>query len=187
MPRYWFVRHGESQAQISDWPGADCDVPLSEAGRAQARALSLILPALPIQRVLCSTFARAIETANLALEHTRHQPTLIADLRERFAGDWLGLFRQSEEMRRQLAQWTFRPPKGESVRDTTLRAITALAKSEDNADTIVFSHGRLIAGVLTLLDRLDPHAAAIHAVANCTLIEREIEPGQWARLLKNLP
>ncbi|MCC6574231.1 MAG: histidine phosphatase family protein [Planctomycetes bacterium] len=186
MPTFWFVRHGESVAQVSDWPGADCDVPLSDAGRAQARALSLQLPGLPIGRALCSTFLRAVETAQIALEHTRHAAIPVDDLRERFAGDWVTLFRQDAEKRKHLAHWEFTPPRGESVRDATRRGLTALAKLESRDDTIVFAHGRLIAGILTVLDAKDPRSLEIHAVPNCQLIERDVSPGTWARLLKEL-
>lgn len=186
MPIYWFVRHGESQAQVSDWPGPDSDVPLSDVGRAQARALSLQLPALAIERALCSPFVRAVETATLVLAHTRHQPVKVDDLRERFAGDWLKLYQRSPEMRQQMARWDFQPPGGESVRQATRRGLAALAAHENGADTIIFSHGRIIAGLLTLIDGLDPRKTEIHAVPNCTLIERELAPGQFAFLLASL-
>lgn len=183
MARYWFVRHGQSLAQISDWTGPDPEVPLSDAGREQARALALQLPALPVERALCSPFARALETAALALERTRHVPTHVHGLRERYAGDWLRLYRQDARMQRQLARWDFRPPNGESIRDATLRGLRALAEIESPEDTIVFSHGRIIAGLLTILDGKNPLAADIFAVPNCTLIEREVAPGAWAALL----
>ena len=184
MAQYWFIRHGESVAQVSTWPGDDADVPLSPRGIEQARALAATVAALPVERVLCSPFVRARETARHLLAQTRHEPAFVADLRERFAGEWSKIFHRDAAMQAQLAQWEFRPPQGESVRDAALRGLRALARHEQEAHTLVVAHGRILAGVLTLLDGRD-WSLGVKSLENCVLAEREVAPQTWTRLLES--
>jgi alpha-ribazole phosphatase len=185
MAQYWFIRHGESVAQVSTWPGDDPEVPLSPRGVEQARALAKGVSALPIERVLCSPFVRARETARHLLADSRHEPTFVSDLRERFAGEWSKIFHRDAAMQAQLAQWEFRPPNGESVRDAALRGLRALAEHEREAHTLVVAHGRILAGVLTLLDGRD-WCKGVKSLENCVLAQREVAPNTWARLVENL-
>ena len=185
MSRYWFIRHGESLAQVSTWPGDDPEVPLSTRGEEQARALAPAIAALPIERVLCSTFLRARETARHALSATRHTPQFVHDLRERFAGDWSKVFHRDEAMQRQLAVWDFRPPNGESVRDAAVRALRVLDELEREQHTLIVAHGRILAGVLTMLDGRD-WTQGVKSLENCVPAEREVAPGTWGKLLKSI-
>lgn len=84
-----------------------------------------------------------------------------------------------------MAIWDFVPPNGESILQATQRALRVLHQHESEHNTIVFAHGRILAGVLAMLDQLDL-AQPIHALDNCVAYERTIEPGTWARLLSIL-
>ena len=79
--RLWLLRHGESTGNVADRAareaGAarldldlrDPDVPLTDTGRSQAQAVGTWLRELeePPEVVLCSPYARAAATAELAL------------------------------------------------------------------------------------------------------------------------
>lgn len=61
----YFVRHGQSHVNLSDWTGGNQDTALTDLGRRQAAALAEWLPTeLPKPDVIyASTMARATETA----------------------------------------------------------------------------------------------------------------------------
>ena len=93
-------------------------MPLSEFGRAQARALARSLAAVSFDRIISSDLSRAFETAQ---EIARHR-ALIVDrdprLRERDFGDWEGL-RWTEIIERfpcaapqDWSEWYQRTPSG---------------------------------------------------------------------------
>ncbi|MCB9932410.1 MAG: histidine phosphatase family protein [Planctomycetes bacterium] len=229
MPTWWFVRHGESLAQINQWTGPDPDTPLSPLGEQQAHELAPQVAELPIQRVLVSPFLRARQTAERAMaswgQAQRGQAPLavpdpfapsasapgkgsgtsaslrsqtplsqtplsqppfltVADLRERHSGDWLR-FPQDEAIKRQLATWDFVPPGGESIQQAALRGLRALAELDGDHNTIIFAHGRILAGVLAVLDGADL-GQPIHALPNCVALAREVTRGGWRELAERM-
>lgn len=220
MPTWWFVRHGESLAQLNQWTGPDADTPLSPLGERQAAELAPSIAELPIERVLVSPFLRARQTAERAMANRglvplavpdpfapstspplkgsgtsaslRSQTPLsqtpfltVADLRERHSGDWLR-FPQDEAMKRQLATWDFVPPGGESIQQAARRGLRALAELDSNHNTIIFAHGRILAGVLAVLDGADL-SRPIYALPNSVALAREVARGVWRELAENLP
>jgi len=65
-PRLWLVRHGETEwARMGRHTGAT-DIPLTEAGRAQAEAVARRLAGIPFAAVRSSPRSRALDTARLA-------------------------------------------------------------------------------------------------------------------------
>lgn len=61
----YFVRHGQSLVNLSDWTGGNQDTALTDLGREQAAALADWLPreVREIDALYASTMARAMETA----------------------------------------------------------------------------------------------------------------------------
>ena len=66
--RLYLARHGESTGNAERLIFGQRDYPLTEKGRAQARALGRSLEGARIERVVASPLIRALETARLALE-----------------------------------------------------------------------------------------------------------------------
>jgi len=192
MPTWWFVRHGESLAQLDQWTGPDPDTPLSPLGERQAHELAPQVAELPIQRMLVSPFLRARQTAERALAKWGQVPLavpdpislVINDLRERHSGDWLR-FPQDDAMKAQLATWDFVPPGGESIQQAALRGLRALAELDGDHNTIIFAHGRILAGVLAVLDGADLRQP-IHALPNCVPIMRQVPQGAWRELAEEM-
>lgn len=66
--RLWLVRHGETEGQSSIRFHGSNDVRLSDAGRAQIRALAPLLAHVPFLRVVHSPLVRAAESAAILME-----------------------------------------------------------------------------------------------------------------------
>jgi probable phosphoglycerate mutase len=71
----WFIRHGESEINVTPPPRPVPDdgvsYPLTRKGIEQSRALAASLSAIPITKIYSSTRLRAIQTADaLAFAHT---------------------------------------------------------------------------------------------------------------------
>jgi broad specificity phosphatase PhoE len=84
-----FARHGESAANVASVLSTDLSrsAPLTERGRAQARALRPQLANVPIDLAVCSRLARTRETITLALEGRPVPIVTEPDLDEVRAGD----------------------------------------------------------------------------------------------------
>jgi broad specificity phosphatase PhoE len=157
MERAILVRHAESQSSVTGLVNGvvRSDVPLTEAGRAQARALAERLP--PLELCVTSEFRRAIETAELAAPEV---PRLVLPgLNEigfgRYEGGdfiayrgWAGAAGPSDPC----------PGGGESRADAVRRYTrawrTLLARPEQTV--LVVAHGLVVRYVLNALDGLDP-------------------------------
>lgn len=210
--RLWIVRHGESAGNVAraraqaaglariDIPERDVDVPLSERGEAQSRALGRWFARQPLDErpdvVLASPYARARTTARLIGEMGGFAPQAIhptADerLRERefgildrlTTGGIRELHPEQAEFRRSLGKFYHRPPGGESWCDVILRLRSALDTiSLHYADrrVLIVGHQVVVLCLRYLLEDLtEERLLAIDAqgdVVNCGVTEYELDP-----------
>jgi len=153
--RLLLARHGESVwNEVRRFQGA-ADVPLSERGREQARALGRALGAYRIAAAYVSPLGRARETAAIALGQAGVPVTAMAELRELSLGEWEGCLATEIQAREgdPYAAWLRAPadcppPGGEplaAVRERVVRAVTRIAAAHpDGQDVLVVAHGGVI-------------------------------------------
>ena len=85
------VRHGESEGNTRRIMQGSLDMPLTEAGREQARLVAARLASMPIAAVYSSPLSRAFETAQVIAAHHAVDVQPIAGLREGGRGEAQGL------------------------------------------------------------------------------------------------
>ena len=156
MKSLFVARHGETEwNRVGRWQG-NTDIPLSDVGRAQARALGERLRGLGIAQVHASHLERARETAEI-VARLLSVPTFAVDerLRERGFGCFEGLTRAECAERhpvaweQYLADRRSTPPDAEpqhAVEARVVAALTDIARLPVRADeaTLVISHGGAI-------------------------------------------
>ncbi|MDF2050607.1 histidine phosphatase family protein [Arthrobacter sp. Cr_A7] len=146
------IRHGESEgnvaatearlagAEVIDVPARDADVNLSDTGRDQAKALGTALARIAEEfrpdAVFSSPYARALQTAEIAVETAGWRAKVRTDerLRDRELGILDRLTRrgvearypEEAERREWLGKLYYRPPGGESWADVALRLRSVL-------------------------------------------------------------
>jgi probable phosphoglycerate mutase len=151
--RLWLVRHGESAGNLAlisaeragastiEITGRDVDVPLSELGERQARAVgrwfrdqnALDRPSV----ILSSPYVRALQTTSHLVGEMRmeHVECLVDErLREKEFGELnrltkagiLARFPEEARRRADLGKFYYRPPGGESWCDVALRLRSVL-------------------------------------------------------------
>lgn len=183
----WIVRHGESAGNVArDKAEAaklheidiaarrDVDVPLSELGEQQARALGHWFGKMPLDVrptvALTSPYLRAQRTTELALAAAGIKPdeiTFVADerLREKEFGvlDRLTKFGieakypEQAEYRRRIGKFYHRPPGGESWCDVILRlrnVIDTLTREHRGERVLIVAHSVVVLCFRYLLERL---------------------------------
>ena len=181
------VRHGESIGNLADRAareaGAarldlqdrDADVPLSDTGREQARALGRHLQGMADNArptaVVSSPYRRSADTAHLALETAGLGVPVMHDerLRERELGVFDGLTGtgiraeyNDEALRREhLGKFYYRPPGGESWCDVALRVRSLLRDigTRPATDRLwIFTHQAVITCFRYVLEGMDEAA-----------------------------
>jgi broad specificity phosphatase PhoE len=185
MGQYYFVRHGESEANRDGWLAGHRDSPLTRRGREQARGMRARIEALDVQAVLVSDSSRALDTARIMLgERTLPQLTTPL-LRERGGGEWEGrpiaLLRAAGHLVR-VRRWHERPPGGESLSDVVLRALEALCAYDQGQSVLVVAHGTLIRGLLLAVDAGPGGELSSRGPDNVEVHVRCQPAGGWASL-----
>jgi probable phosphoglycerate mutase len=146
-PRVYYIRHGETAWSLTRQHTGRTDLPLTEMGEAQARALSPWLGAIEFNHVLTSPLQRARRTC--ALAGLGASSVVEADLAEWNYGDYEG--KLSSDIRKQSPGWNCFVdgcPGGEMPDDVSFRAdrlIRHLCTLRGNI--ALFSHGEF-AGAL---------------------------------------
>lgn len=114
--RVYLIRHGRTAGNRACYVGWQ-DLPLNPTGLAQAHQIARLLAQTPIDRIVCSTLARAIQTAT-PLATIQNLPLLRRDeLREIHYGDFQGMAKTEGKLRIRHDYREQRLPGGESLYD----------------------------------------------------------------------
>ena len=163
--RVYLVRHGATELSAEDCFAGETDVPLSEAGREQARKLAERLADEPIAAFYASPLGRTMETARILAQPHGEPVTPTEGLREVSHGRWEGKRRAEVErlFPEEYARWetdpySFAPSGGETGLAVTARSLPALLEivaSNPGRQILVASHKatiRLLIGSLLGFD-----------------------------------
>ena len=201
----WLVRHAQSAGNVAndaalaagshelDLAIRDMDVPLSDLGERQAKALSTWLQGLdqPPDVVWCSPYKRALDTAHTAMAAAGIEAPTVCDerLREREFGvlDRLtkaGIqerFPDQMEFRKFLGKFYHRPPGGESWADVAFRVRAVadeLSLHYEGERVLIVSHQVVILMFRYVLERFGERDILDidkeHELANCSITSYEL-------------
>ncbi len=150
MTTVYFVRHGQSTANLSHCFAGFTDVPLTELGCKQAACTAEFLADAPLTAVYSSDLRRAYDTACAVAK--KHGLTVQKDpeLREIFAGAWEGRsYDELEENDAAYRVWMQQVglatcTDGESVshlRERLARAVSRIVANHPNESICIVAHG----------------------------------------------
>lgn len=141
----WLIRHGETAWSRSGQHTGRTDVPLTDHGRDEARALAPVLAAQRFDAVLSSPLSRALETCRLAGlgELAQPEPALL----EWDYGQYEGL--TTPQIRTEVPGWTIwrgPVPGGESLEQIDARAKALIDRllAKMPARIALFSHAHFL-------------------------------------------
>jgi broad specificity phosphatase PhoE len=138
------LRHGETEWSRAGRHTGWTDVPLTDVGRAQARALGDLLRGRDFASVLTSPLQRAAETCRLA--GYGNSAEIIDELREWDYGAYEG--RTTPDIRRDVpgwTVWTHGVAGGESIEQVAGRADAVIDRVRGvEGDVALFAHGHVL-------------------------------------------
>jgi 2,3-bisphosphoglycerate-dependent phosphoglycerate mutase len=157
--RLCLVRHGETAWNAEGRVQGQLDVPLSETGLAQARAVARVLSAETFSAIHSSDLTRARQTAQPIADLLKRKIVLNENLRERHYGAFQGMTyaEAKERFPEGYARFGAKDPEydfgnGESLlrfHERALACIRDLVEKHSGEDLLVFTHG----GVLEMVYR----------------------------------
>ena len=158
MTRLFVVRHGETEWSRSGQHTSVTDLPLTERGEQQARALHGHLDPADFQLILSSPRRRALHTAELAGFSGQYEPKVTEDLAEWFYGDYEGrTSREINENDPEWTIWTHPTPGGETAADVRARLDRVIEEIRDSGveQAICFAHGHSLRALTVRWLQLD--------------------------------
>ena len=163
------MRHGETEWSREGKHTGRTDVPLTEHGREQARAVAAALKGRQFALVLTSPLTRALETCRLAgfgdVAEQREE------LREWDYGAYEG--RKTVEIREELPGWTLwraGVPEGETIDEVAARVDRLIADLRSvQGDALLFAHGHVLRVLTARWLGLEPQAGALFALDPATI------------------
>jgi broad specificity phosphatase PhoE len=177
MLELYLIRHGKSTWNETGRIQGQTDVPLSEEGLQQAKALHKRIKAWSFDVVYSSDLQRAKQTAETALPDATLQ--LDQRLREIHLGDFQGrTWHDMTDAERDIFSVQYagpyhqKVPGGESNDDLRGRVVSWLADLPKEGRVIAFSHGGFI-------------ASALYTIVGRPEVKHWKESGGWGFHLKN--
>ena len=158
---FYFLRHGQTNWNLENRAQGQTDVPLNEAGRAQANSAIEKLQGIGIASICCSPLWRAKETASIIAQALRLEAVVIDELKEASWGVCEGRVRDAW-----FSQWKagITPDGAEPYGQFLDRALSGLnAALELPEPTLIVSHG----GTYWAVER-ETGIALGEDVPNCT-------------------
>ena len=169
LPSVYLARHGETAWTVSKQHTGRTDLPLTERGERNARALGERLKGLTFAHVFTSPLQRARRTCELA--GFGAAAVVDPDLVEWNYGDYEG--RTTADIRKERPDWQLfcdGCPGGESVTQVGARADRVLARLRPlEGDTLLFSSGHFLRVMAARWLMLEPGAGRYFYLGTATL------------------
>ena len=187
-------RHGQTVWNAERRFQGQSDIPLDEAGQAQAERAARLLAALRPELIVSSDLSRAAQTAAPLSRLTGLEVTLDKDLRERSGGCWEGLTDTEIRTRYPVEHANWSPPDGEPsavvaerVAGALLRVAEAVLARGDGSDpamttglAVVVSHGAALRlGMSRLLGMPEELFGVLGPLSNCSWSVLGRRYGRW--------
>jgi broad specificity phosphatase PhoE len=178
VPTLHFIRHGETEWNRNGLIQGFSDVPLSDVGREQARALAAELASRPIGALFAADLRRTVETATPIADALALEIRTTPALRERDFGANEGRVADEVAVERGTARgsgWTSvdeRHPGGESIRELYRRVadfLDALVADAPADEIAIVTSGGPICVAAAHLAREPVDTIAWRAFSNCSL------------------
>jgi probable phosphoglycerate mutase len=186
------VRHGESAPAREDAPAptvdGHSDPALDPVGEEQAQLLAERLAGEDIAAIYVTTLRRTQQTAAPLADKLGLTPTVVADLREVYLGEWEGYtFRKNVAEQNEIAiqifteqRWDVIPgaETTEQLSERVTRGIKEIAAAHPNERVVVVAHGGVIGTLLSIATSSRPFAFI--GADNASISQLIVSGDNWA-------
>ena len=177
--KVYFTRHGETVWNVENKICGMTDSPLTERGRAQARALGQKVKAggYAIDEILYSPLSRAADTAKAIADATGIPARCEPRLREQCFGKYEGTPRNGEKFRISKTCFADRYDGGESMLQLAQRIYNLLDELRDQPDKtyLLVAHNGIARVVESYFHDMTNEEYALAGIRNCELVEYHFE------------
>ena len=159
MTKVIFIRHGQTEWNVTGRYQGQSDVKLTEEGKKQAEKLADNFPVAKVDAIYASDLCRAMVTAETIAAKFGLKVQAEPAFRELSFGDWEGLTYQQivDKWEDAMANFLQQPdvleiPGGESfpaVQQRAMKRLNELIEKHDGQTIVVVAHGAVLRTMLT--------------------------------------
>lgn len=159
MTKVIFIRHGQTEWNVTGRYQGQSDVKLTEEGKKQAEKLADNFPVAKVDAIYASDLCRAMVTAETIAKKFGLKVQAEPAFRELSFGDWEGLTYQQivDKWEEAMANFLQHPdileiPGGESfpaVQQRAMKLLNELIEKHDGQTIVVVAHGAVLRTMLT--------------------------------------
>jgi probable phosphoglycerate mutase len=189
MAMLWLIRHGETSWNAEGRVQGQTDVPLSEVGHAQARAVAALFAGRQIDALYSSDLQRVTQTAQPVAQALGLAIRVEPMLRERHYGMFETMtyaevkVRHPEEYARFRAhdpEFDFRGGEGLRVFfERSVKCLTDIAARHADEEVLIFTHGGVLDMAYRHAKRLGLASKRDFEIPNAALNQIEIAGDGW--------
>ena len=178
------VRHGETLWNKERRLQGQKDIPLSETGILQAKALQDTIKRHKITKIYTSKLSRAIKTAEIITNHLDLPMKKLKTLNEISYGQWEGKLREEykEELKRlNIPYHLYTPKNGEPNNRFKKRVISSFRKivNKNQGETIlIVAHGAVIQAIFRHLKKIPYSQDSPYKIPNTCFSIFHLEDGK---------
>lgn len=185
----FFVRHGQTPANVNHQFAGVTDVPLDDVGKRQAEQVANRFREIEVDSIVSSPLQRAHYTAQSIGSITGHEPVLMDDLKEMNFGDaemltieqmivtYPHLMSALGDPHDVTMQW----PNGDSrfgFHKRVLDAVNSVMQTYADQRVAVVCHGGVIASVLSHLEDGPRNDFKRYRIANCSITHMSVRQSE---------
>lgn len=189
MTTLWMIRHGETSWNAEGRVQGQTDVPLSEVGHAQARAVASVFAGRRFGALYSSDLQRVTQTAQPAAQALGLEIRVEPLLRERHYGMFEALTYAEVKLRfpEEYARFRAHDPEfdfrgGEGLRlffERSVRCLGEIAARHAGEEVLVFTHGGVLDMAYRHAKRLGLATKRDFEIPNAALNQIEIAGDGW--------
>lgn len=188
--KVYFVRHGESEANLNKCFAGQSDVPLTEKGKTQAEAIRPVLAEISFDKVYSSDLSRAHDTQKFSLPGYEAETTQL--LREISVGNLAGksivaMAAANGGMTPTAQSGDYTPYGGENrqMLDARVGAFLKMLEQQPYENVAVFAHRGVLMSVLRNVLATDAFPGGSILCDNCAVNVVEYDGKSWRILALN--
>lgn len=185
----FFVRHGQTPANVNHQFAGVTDVPLDDLGKRQAEQVASRFQYYDIDAVLSSPLQRAHYTAQQIGSVTGHEPFVMDGLKEidfgdaemMTVGEVLSTFDHLMPALGDLRDTTLQWPNGESREEfhkRVLASVNAILRNYVDKRVAVVCHGGVISSILSFLEDGPRNDFERYRIVNCSITHMSVRPDE---------
>jgi len=192
MTLLWMIRHGETSWNAEGRVQGQTDVPLSEVGHAQARAVAALFAGRQIDALYSSDLQRVTQTAQPVAQALGLAIRVEPMLRERHYGMFETLTYAEVKVRypEEYARFRAHDPEfdfrgGEGLRlffERSVRCLSDIAARHAGEELLIFTHGGVLDMAYRHAKRLGLASKRDFEIPNAALNQIEIAGDDWSVL-----